>query len=344
MPLKYWDEAFLAVTYLINRLPTKTLDFSSPLECLFREKPSYLGLRTFGYACWPNLRPFNTHKLQFRSKQCVFLRYSNIHKGLKCLNVAEGRIYISHDVVFDETGFPFSKLNPNVGARLRADILLLPTISQPSTIPGPGVEFSNDPCVNVQLNHVSTNPPDSHAVVARNHVDFDAEIGPGRGVLPSEVSDLVPDADLVPAEDSSAHIVINPDEDTTRSSLEMDLPALSTAGRELPTACCVVSSSVARVSSSGVGHAASASSAAHGSASGADCGSSVAGPSTPTPSDSLARIDTIPVSNSSSTDPAPARPSTCLQHGICKPKVYTDGIVRYGFLASSGSLAIIMRH
>jgi IS30 family transposase len=38
MPLKYWDEAFLATTYLINRLPTKTLDFSSPLEQLFHEK------------------------------------------------------------------------------------------------------------------------------------------------------------------------------------------------------------------------------------------------------------------------------------------------------------------
>jgi IS30 family transposase len=29
MSLKYWDEAFLAATYLINHLPTKVLDFSS---------------------------------------------------------------------------------------------------------------------------------------------------------------------------------------------------------------------------------------------------------------------------------------------------------------------------
>jgi hypothetical protein len=35
MPLKYWDEAFLAATYLINRLPTKVLGFCSPLERLF---------------------------------------------------------------------------------------------------------------------------------------------------------------------------------------------------------------------------------------------------------------------------------------------------------------------
>jgi hypothetical protein len=63
MPLKYWDEAFLAATYLINRLPTKVLDFSSPLEILFKETPNYVGLRTFGCVCWPNLRSFNTHKL-----------------------------------------------------------------------------------------------------------------------------------------------------------------------------------------------------------------------------------------------------------------------------------------
>jgi IS30 family transposase len=63
MLLKYWDESFLAATYLINRLPTKVLQFSSPLEILFKEKPNYIGLRTFGCSCWPNLWPFNTHKL-----------------------------------------------------------------------------------------------------------------------------------------------------------------------------------------------------------------------------------------------------------------------------------------
>jgi hypothetical protein len=43
----------------------------------------------------------------------VFLGYSNLHKGFKCLDVAGGRVYISSNVVFDEGMYPFSKLNPN---------------------------------------------------------------------------------------------------------------------------------------------------------------------------------------------------------------------------------------
>jgi len=83
MPLKFWDEAFITATYLINRLPSKIINNQTPLERLFHQTPDYSSLRTFGCACWPNLRPYNARKLQFRSKRYVFLGYSNIHKGFK---------------------------------------------------------------------------------------------------------------------------------------------------------------------------------------------------------------------------------------------------------------------
>jgi hypothetical protein len=35
MPLKFWDEAFLAATFLINRIPSKVIANSTPLERLF---------------------------------------------------------------------------------------------------------------------------------------------------------------------------------------------------------------------------------------------------------------------------------------------------------------------
>jgi len=140
MPLKYWDEAFLAATYLINRTPSKVLQFQTPLERLCQMKPDYMSLRIFGCACWPNLRPYNSHKLQFRSKQCAFLGYSNLHKGFKCLDIDSGRIYISRDVVFDENIFPFAKLNPNAGARLRAEVSLLPSLFISDTLGGDRVQ------------------------------------------------------------------------------------------------------------------------------------------------------------------------------------------------------------
>jgi hypothetical protein len=39
---------------------------------------------------------------------CVFLGYSAMHKGYKCLDHRTGRIYISRDVIFDEAVFPFA--------------------------------------------------------------------------------------------------------------------------------------------------------------------------------------------------------------------------------------------
>jgi hypothetical protein len=81
MPLKFWDETFSATTYLINRLPSRVIDFASPFEKLFLSKPDHPSLKDFGYACWLHLRPYNSRKLEFHSKQCVFLGYIANHKG-----------------------------------------------------------------------------------------------------------------------------------------------------------------------------------------------------------------------------------------------------------------------
>ena len=50
-----------------------------------------------------------------------------MQKGLKCLDVSTGRIYISRDVIFDEHVFPFSELHANGGAKLREEISLIPS-------------------------------------------------------------------------------------------------------------------------------------------------------------------------------------------------------------------------
>lgn len=90
MPLKFWDEAFATAIFLINRLPSKVIQNQTPFEHLFTNQLDYSFLCSFGCACLPNLRPYNTRKLQFRSTQCVFLGYSDMHKGFKCLEPSTG--------------------------------------------------------------------------------------------------------------------------------------------------------------------------------------------------------------------------------------------------------------
>jgi hypothetical protein len=130
MPLKFWDQTFHMATHLINCTPTKVLDYDTPLHHLLGATPDYTNLRVFDCACWPNLRLYNSHKLQYRSKQCAFLGYSDLHKGYKCLDIVTGQIYISRDVIFDEGIFPFAALHPTAGARYTAYILLFPGLTQ----------------------------------------------------------------------------------------------------------------------------------------------------------------------------------------------------------------------
>jgi hypothetical protein len=56
-----------------------------------------------------------------------------MHKGFKCLDPSSERVYISRDIVFDETIFLFSTLHPNIGARLRKEIDLLPDVLKNSS-------------------------------------------------------------------------------------------------------------------------------------------------------------------------------------------------------------------
>lgn len=109
IPLKYWDHAFVTATYLINRLLSPSLQNKSPYFKLMHQSPDYSSLRVFGCACFPFLRPYNSHELDFRSQECVFLGYSTVHKGYKCL-AADGHIYISKDVMFHESKFPYPTL------------------------------------------------------------------------------------------------------------------------------------------------------------------------------------------------------------------------------------------
>ncbi|MBA0839095.1 hypothetical protein Goarm_004864 [Gossypium armourianum] len=102
--MEYWGYAFCCAVHLINRLPTSVLKGQTPYRALYEKDPTYDYLRIFGYYCFPYLRLFLHHKLEFRSQPCTFLGYSSQHKGYQC-HMSDGKVVISHHVVFDEQRF-----------------------------------------------------------------------------------------------------------------------------------------------------------------------------------------------------------------------------------------------
>lgn len=113
VPSSHWDSAFQMATYFINRLSCTSINSFSPFEKLLHIPPDYSLLKTFGCVCWPYLRPFNKHKMNFGSELCIFLGYSPFHRGFKCLDLQSNRVFISRHILFDDRIFRFSNSNPN---------------------------------------------------------------------------------------------------------------------------------------------------------------------------------------------------------------------------------------
>ena len=110
MPLSYWSYAFATVVYLINRLPTHTLQFLSLYAKLFGNYPNYSKLCSFGCLCYPWLHPYAPHKLASRSSSCVFIGYSTLQSAYLYLDLTSSQIYTSRHIKFVESIFPFTSL------------------------------------------------------------------------------------------------------------------------------------------------------------------------------------------------------------------------------------------
>lgn len=119
-------------TYLINCLPTATLQNDSLYFRLFQKVQNYDKLISFGFLAYPWLRPYSKHKLQARSKACIFVSYSLSQSACHLINPLTNKIYTSRHVQFIETEFPYAPLTKTttpppltIDAWLRLDILLV---------------------------------------------------------------------------------------------------------------------------------------------------------------------------------------------------------------------------
>ncbi|KAI5426790.1 hypothetical protein KIW84_032280 [Lathyrus oleraceus] len=130
-------------------------------------RPDYAFLRVFGCARFPLLRPYTSHKLDFRSQSFIFLGYSISHKGYKFL-APSGRLYVSKDMLFNESRFPYVELfqspTPTVTHKSSFVVSLSPlpcfTHSHSDSTPSPSSTSTH----NVSSNPTTgaNNPSESH--------------------------------------------------------------------------------------------------------------------------------------------------------------------------------------
>ena len=75
LPLSFWGDCVLTATYITNRLPTPILNNVSPYEKLFKRKPNYNHLKTFGCLVMAFNPALNRDKFSEREVPCTFLGY-----------------------------------------------------------------------------------------------------------------------------------------------------------------------------------------------------------------------------------------------------------------------------
>ncbi|CAL2230654.1 unnamed protein product [Prunus armeniaca] len=81
VPKKVWSQGVLTVAYVINRLPSRVLNYKSPPEVLKGRKIDLSPLRIFGYVRFVHIQGLHRDKFDLRAAKCVFMGYSSTQKG-----------------------------------------------------------------------------------------------------------------------------------------------------------------------------------------------------------------------------------------------------------------------
>uniref|UniRef100_A0A803LQS3 Reverse transcriptase Ty1/copia-type domain-containing protein n=1 Tax=Chenopodium quinoa TaxID=63459 RepID=A0A803LQS3_CHEQI len=160
-------EAIATSTYLTNRLPSKPLDYKTPLDTLSSHVtiPSVHSLppRVFGCVVYVHLPKRARNKLEPRAVKCVFIGYGVHQKGYRCYDPIQKRVYTTLDCEFFEQTYYYTPLSPQ-GENLSDDLswLTYPEMVDPDPTTQVGNTTDATPAVVSLPLRSPPNPPNEH--------------------------------------------------------------------------------------------------------------------------------------------------------------------------------------
>ncbi|GBP89948.1 Retrovirus-related Pol polyprotein from transposon TNT 1-94 [Eumeta japonica] len=98
----YWAEAVTTAAYIINRSPTHALSDITPHEVWTGQKPDLSNIRIFGCPAMVHIPKEKRQKLDMKSRQLIFVGYSECTKGYRFMDPKTNKAVISRDVHFLE--------------------------------------------------------------------------------------------------------------------------------------------------------------------------------------------------------------------------------------------------
>lgn len=100
---RFWGEAIATAIYLKNRSPTAALSGGIPEQVWTGSKVTLSHLRVFGCKAFSLIPEHNRHKLDAKSKECIFVGYCEMSKGYRLVDPTEPKKIIkSRNVHFIE--------------------------------------------------------------------------------------------------------------------------------------------------------------------------------------------------------------------------------------------------
>ena len=87
VPDIFWGNVILIAAYLINRMPSKVFEFSTPIQKLLETYPNSPFIHTLPqkvFGCVVFVHKHGMGKLSPKADKCMFIGYSPSQKGYKC--------------------------------------------------------------------------------------------------------------------------------------------------------------------------------------------------------------------------------------------------------------------